>query len=137
MPTLQQAVEIFDWNDGGYRPLVFSDDWQVAVLNWVPDYNPGEQGQIERHEATDEVFVLWRGKGALYVLADDSIRVIDMVPGAAYNVTRGTWHGIVATPDASWIIVEKRDTHVNGTEVRALTGDELTQLKAQYPDWMP
>jgi len=129
-------VEKHNWDGEGYLPLVFFGDWQVATLNWEHMFDPANLGEIERHNGTDEVFVLWRGRGALLIGTRLGIKVLDMEPGAIYNVTRGTWHTLVATRDASWIIVETRDTHLHDTEIRQMAGDEIKQIRAQLPVWL-
>ncbi len=136
MADSMHQVEMHTWTGEGYRPLVFYGDWQVALLNWEPIFDPANLGEIERHSETDEVFVLWRGRGALFVATDAGIELVDMEPGAIYNVMRGTWHNLVATRDASWIIAEARDTHRHDTEVRQMTDSELKQLHEQMPDWL-
>lgn len=129
-------LQIFDWQGVGYRPLVFSHDWQVAILNWEPLFDLDKLSEIERHNQTDEVFILWRGRGALFVAGPEGLRIEDMRPGVVYNVPRGVWHNLLATPDASWIIVENRDTHLHDTEIRQLTAVEIGQLKANLPSWI-
>jgi hypothetical protein len=129
-------LQIFNWQGVGYQPLVFSHDWQVAILNWEPVFDLDNAGEIERHNLTDEVFILWRGRGALFVAEPAGLRIEDMQPGVLYNVPRGVWHNLLATPDASWIIVENRDTHLHDTEIRKLTSDELAQLKENRPPWL-
>ena len=136
MSRPQQALECHEWNGEGYRPLVFSDDWMVARLNWEPVFDPARLGEIERHMETDEVFVLWQGQAALFVVTEDGAHLVDMPPGTVYNVARGAWHNLVATRDASWIIVEKRDTHLYDTEIRQMTRAELTQIRALLPEWI-
>ena len=129
------GLEVHRYDGEGYSPLVFFGDWQVALLNWEPIFNLSSLGEIERHKETDEVFVLWRGRAALFVATETGINLVEMEPGALYNVTRGTWHNLVSTRDASWIIIETRDTHLNDTEIRQMAEEELQQLRAQLPLW--
>jgi mannose-6-phosphate isomerase-like protein (cupin superfamily) len=129
-------VDIHGYAGEGYAPLVFFDRWQVALLNWEPIFDPSSLGEIERHKETDEVFVLWRGRGALFVANDEGVELMEMEPGVLYNVTQGTWHNLVSTRDASWIIVETRDTHLDDTDVRQMTEEELRQLRQQFPSWI-
>ena len=65
------SLEVLSWAETGYRPLVFSADWQVALLNWEPIFDLANVGEIERHNQTDEVFVLVRGRAALFVVTPD------------------------------------------------------------------
>lgn len=128
-------LEIYEWNGEGYKPLVLTPRWMTALLNWEPSYDLQNASEIEVHKNTDEVFVLWRGKGALYVLEEDGIHVEDLKPGVVYNVPAGVWHGCLGSRDVSWIIVEDRDTNLYDTEVRKMTDEELHQLRIKAPAW--
>lgn len=127
---------VYYWTENGYQPLVFYDNWQVALLNWEPAYELDNAGDIECHENTDEVFVLWKGHAYLLVSSPDGLRAVDMLPGVIYNVPRCVWHTLLATRDVSWIIVESRDTHLNDTHVRKMTEEEWQHLRANLPVWV-
>lgn len=135
MATENEFVQILSWEKQGYAPLVFSQGWQTAILNWEPGADVDAVYRVERHNLTDEVFVLWKGSGALVIAEPAGLRVIDAVPGVIYNVTLGTWHTVIATRDSSWIIVENRDTHLHDTEYRNMTNKELDSFKSQLPGW--
>lgn len=129
-------LEVLGWDESGYKPLVFAPGWQVALLNWEPLFDRSNVGQIERHNETDEVFVLLSGGAALFVVSTEGLHVEDMRPGLVYNVREGIWHNLISTHDASWLIVENRDTHLDDCEYRELTADELAALDARLPDWV-
>lgn len=129
-------VDNFGWEGEGYRPLVACRDWLVALMNWEPRFDLANVGQVERHNRTDEVFVLTHGRGILFVDTDESIQAIDMETGVIYNVTAGTWHSVIGTRESSWLIVESNDTDAQNTDYRHLTEDELTKLEKQYPGWI-
>ena len=128
-------LEIYDYGEKGYMPLVFTPGWQVALLNWMPLYDLENASEIEVHTETDEVFILWKGHGALFVETDQGLRLEDMQPGVIYNVPKGSWHGVIATRDVSWIIVEDRDTHLHDTTIRSLTEAEKRTLREKAPGW--
>jgi mannose-6-phosphate isomerase-like protein (cupin superfamily) len=136
MEKSQSSLEIHTYTGSGYKPLVFFDGWQVAHLNWEPIYELENAGEIERHNQTDEVFVLWRGRAALFVSTPEGFCLEDMQPGVIYNVPRGVWHALLSTKDAAWIIVENRDTHLHDTEIRRMSDAELRQLHTGAPDWV-
>ena len=136
MNELHGLLEICRWNEQGYAPLVFCDGWQTALLNWEPIFDFANAGEIERHKQTDEVFVLWRGQALLFVSDGEKLRAEIMRPGIVYNVPRGVWHNLLSTRDASWIIVENRDTHLHDTELRSMTATEWETLEAVLPEWV-
>ncbi len=133
--TEATGLEIFEWDGEGYVPLVFSQGWQAAILNWEPGAETDAVYRVEKHADTDEVFVLWRGHGALVMAGPDGVAVVDAVPGKIYNVTRSAWHTVIGTKDSSWLIVENRDTHLHDTTYRDLSEAEMAQFRAQLPDW--
>ncbi len=133
---MARSLEVYTWQEEGYQPLVFGDGWQVALLNWEPLFDRANLTEIERHNDSDEVFVLLRGRAVLFTRADGGdLQAVEMVPGRVYNVPRGTWHNLVATRDVSFVIVENRDTHLHDTEIRPIRREELSALDAQLPDW--
>ena len=133
---MSDLLEIHTYNGIGYQPLVFSDGWQAALLNWEPIFDLANAGEIERHNQTDEVFVLWRGRAVIFVSDGERLQVEEMQAGAIYNVPRGVWHNLLARRDASWIIVENRDTHLGDTELRQMNPVEWAQLRALLPAWL-
>jgi hypothetical protein len=134
--SARPGLEIYEWEQQGYQPLVFSHDWQVALLNWKPAFELEKAGEIERHNQTDEVFVLVKGQAVLFTLsAEGEVLAVEMTPHLVYNVTAGTWHNLIATRDASWVIVENRGTHLGDTELRRMTAGELAALHARLPKW--
>jgi len=132
---VDQYLEVFDWGGVGYKPLAFEEHWQIAILNWEPIFAFENAHGIEAHQDTDEAFVLMRGKVMIFVATASGLRCEVMVPGKIYNVTRGTFHNLLATRDASCVVVETRDTDLRDTTIQPLTEIEKTQLRANTPNW--
>jgi mannose-6-phosphate isomerase-like protein (cupin superfamily) len=123
------TIEIYRWEQEGYKPLVFSDSWQVALLNWEPLFNRENLDEIERHNETDEVFVLLSGWSVLFARPESgTLEAIDMEPGIIYNVPKGVWHNLVASRDVAFLIVENKNTHLDDTEIRPIEAGELELL---------
>ncbi len=130
------GMQVFDWQGEGYQPLLFSHDWQVALLNWEPIFDLDKVGEIERHLQTDEVFVLLKGRAVLFTIDEaGQMLVEDMRLNTVYNVTQGSWHNLVSTRDASWLIVENRDTHLGDTELARLDEAQRNELFSRLPAW--
>ena len=101
----RSVLQVFEYTGEGYSPLVFSHDWQTAILNWEPAADATNLHEIERHIRSDEVFVLWRGKGAFVIMEEDGLRIVEAIPGTVYNVPMGTWHTVIGDrdhPGSSW-----------------------------------
>ena len=136
MPS-QKVISFFHTGDG-FQPLLISDGWQVAQLNDREDLHADSVSQIERHDATDEVFVLIRGTARLVIatesLAGFEFEVIEMEQGVTYNIPLGVWHTIITSPAMQVMIVEKDRTHENGVVRRKLTTVERTALRGRLTD---
>ena len=130
------VVNVLDWKGEGFQPLVEFGDWAVALMNWEARFDLSQVGDLERHNQTDEVFVLIRGRSLLFVVGEQGLQVHDMLPGALYNVTRATWHNVIGTRETTWLIVESRGTTQENTDHRRLTEGELALLQGQYPTWL-
>jgi mannose-6-phosphate isomerase-like protein (cupin superfamily) len=105
-------------------------------MNWEQRFDVSDVGKIERHNETEEVFVLLRGQSVLFVRTDEGIFAYDMQPGVLYNVGRGTWHNVIGTKDANWLIVEAKNTAVENSNYTTLTEVEKQTLISQYPEWL-
>jgi len=117
-------LEIHEYTGEGFQPLVYFGSWRVAVLNYIEELHPAKIDTLERHPETDEVFVLIRGQGILFLVDGESQDAI-LVPqvmemGKIYNVKPHTWHTIVVSRDASVLIVENGDTGRDNSEYVSL-----------------
>ncbi len=124
------------WEGEGYKPVVIGGDWLVALMNWELRFDPSAVGKIERHNETAEVFVLLQGKSVLFIKNEAGIHVEDMIPGIVYHVTRGTWHSVIGSRDAAWLIVEAKNTSVENSDYAILSPEEKKGLCEQYPTWL-
>ncbi|HTX93111.1 MAG TPA: hypothetical protein VMC09_17995 [Anaerolineales bacterium] len=110
----EKLVEIREYIGPGYQPVIDFGDWRVAILNYLDEVHPENIRSMERHNETDEVFVLERGRAVLFIGEGESqiekIHPQVMVPGKMYNIKRGVWHTVALTRDASILLVENRNT---------------------------
>jgi hypothetical protein len=115
-------LEIREYNGIGYAPLVDYGAWRVAILRFIDELLPHRLGKMQRHDETDEVFVLLAGRcilfigeGAEYVT---EIHAQDMEPMKLYNIKRGSWHTHTLSEDATVLIIENKDTNsTNSPEI--------------------
>ena len=126
------TLEIRDHEGEGYKPLVDSGEWRVAILRFQDGLQPGHQASMERHLETDEVFVLTKGEGTIVLGGNGpdvgELSFARMVIGRVYNIRKGSWHTISMSPDASVLIVENQDTTELNSEYRQLTADQRRSI---------
>ncbi len=126
MSIPESLLGVHIYADAGYLPLVDFGTWRVAILNYSHDLRPENIDAMQRHNATDEVFVLLRGRCILFVAegGDHSIAVIHaqpMAPHTIYNVKKAVWHTHSLSPDAMVLVVENRDTTYDNSPFCPLT----------------
>lgn len=131
-------IETYYSNDKGYHPFLIREEWQVAQLNYVEKHGLEDIDQIEVHNRTDEVFILFKGKA---ILVEAQIEQEDihfncqkMKPGVTYNIPAGTWHEIAMERDAEIIIVERANTHKQDCSYSKLTESQKQILYSKIKD---
>jgi hypothetical protein len=125
-------IEISDYTGEGYRPLIDYGQWRVAILRYIDELLPQKIGKMQRHDETDEVFVLLSGRCLLFLgEGNESVGAIhaqDMQPLKLYNVKRGVWHTHTLDEAATVLIVENRDTTLANSPEIELSADQRQQL---------
>jgi hypothetical protein len=126
MTISEKLLEIRDYTDEGYRPVVDYGAWRVAILNFSDDLLPENLIKMQRHNETDEVFVLLRGRCILFLGEGDkeitAIHAEDMSLFKIYNVKKAAWHTHTLSRDAMVLIVENRDTTYDNSPFCNLAG---------------
>jgi hypothetical protein len=132
MMICETLLEIRDHNLAGYKPVIDYANWRVAILNFSDELRPEKITALQRHNETDEVFILLRGRCILFLgQGDQAITAIhgqDMLPHTVYNVKKGAWHSHTLSEDAMVLIVENRDTTYDNSPFCPLTRDQQMTL---------
>jgi hypothetical protein len=132
MPIAKNLLEVSEYSGEGYLPLVDFDTWRVAVLNFIDELLPERLDTMERHDETDEVFVLLKGRCILFLGSEDQavikIYAEDLRPLKFYNVKKGCWHTHTLSEDASVLIVENLDTTSENSPTIALSAPQRREL---------
>ena len=102
------GIEIYEYNGKSYRSAMRFGTWQVAFLNHGKPFEEENFDKVERHNDSDEVFVLLEGKATLIV--GEELNRIEMEPNKIYNIPEGVWHHIFTTEGTRVLIVENDDT---------------------------
>ena len=63
----EKLLAIREFIDPGYQPVIDFGGWRVAILNYLDEIHPERIKSMERHNETDEVFVMVKGQGILYI----------------------------------------------------------------------
>ncbi|MBI5959933.1 MAG: hypothetical protein HY866_14435 [Chloroflexi bacterium] len=131
-------LEVQSYAGEGYQPLIDFGAWRVAVLRYHAELLPENISEMQRHDETDEVFVLLAGRCMLFLGegADQvtDVLAVDMEPLKLYNVKRGAWHSHTLSHDATVLIVENQDTVLENSPKTVLSLDQRKKLRALAGD---
>ncbi len=138
MDIPEKLLEVLEYKEEGYSPVVDYCSWRVAVLNYSDRLLPQNLSAMQRHNETDEVFILLRGRCILFVGEGDQdisdIWGVDMQPLKIYNVRKSTWHTHTLDRDAMVLIVENRDTTYDNSPFCPLTSPQQQIIMQQTAD---
>lgn len=125
-------LEVSTFSGEGYLPLVDYGAWRVAMLRYHPELESSAISTMQRHNETDEVFVLLAGRCILFVGEGmdhvTSIHAADMTPLQLYNVKCGAWHTHTLSRDASVLIIENRDTTGDNSPVVPISTAQQAEI---------
>lgn len=128
----EKLLEVREHDKEGYLPLVDYESWRVAILNFSDDLLPENIKTMQRHNETDEVFVLLNGRCILFIGGGDKkvtdIFAENMQPFKIYNVKKSVWHSHTLSRDAKLLIVENRNTTFDNSPFCPLTGMQRKRI---------
>ncbi|MBC8503245.1 MAG: hypothetical protein H8D34_00165 [Chloroflexi bacterium] len=134
MTAASHRLEITEWIGEGYHPCVDFGEWRVAILRYISELAPENIQTMERHNETDEVFVLLHGRCVLFIGEGESeiagVYPVEMQPHKLYNVKKGVYHTHTLSQDAIVLVVENRNTGEMNSDCIPLMGDQREQLVA-------
>ena len=109
-------LEIIEYNGDGFKPLISSDGWRVAIVHACERFLEKNLVRVERHLETDEVFVLIRGNASLFI--GNPGEKYNMEIGKCYNVKKGAWHCMSMMESSIVLIIENDNTGPENTEYK-------------------
>lgn len=132
---MMNGLDIIEHSGLGYKRLVNNAKWTLACLNYADRFDPANITTLERHNATDETFVLLCGEATLLLGA--SAERIRMEPLKYYNVRAGVWHHIVVSRDARVLIGENADTSVDNSDYLDIATGRIIQKRPEFEEVLP
>ena len=107
-------MEILDYTGSDFKAVLQFEGWKIGLLRYSDRFSKHQV--MERHNQTDEAFVLLDGEATLYV--EDA--TVTMEKCKVYNVKQGEWHHIVVSPDATVLVVENSNTSKENTDKKEI-----------------
>lgn len=122
--------------DGEALKRVYENaQWTVGIKNWKPSNDIEQIGNLERHNCTDELFVLLNGSCTLVYATEEGnsldLKTIEMKPYAVYQIPPSLWHNTIMTKEAKLLLIENSDTSMENSDLWDLTEEEVSFIKGQ------
>ena len=111
-------IEIASHESEDFRVVTEYGDCRIGMIRHSDRFS--RFAELEKHNQTDEAFVLLSGAATLYTDKE----TIPMEQNLVYNVPVGVWHHIVVSEGAVVLVVENKNTTVENSEKRYLNTSE-------------
>jgi lipoate-protein ligase B len=133
-----EYIDVTSYQGEGYLPMIDYEAWRVAILRYCEELEIQNLATMQKHNETDEVFVLLEGNCTLFTGGKgdyiNDIDAIAMKPLQLYNVKRGTWHTHTLDGAATVLIVENRDTADINSPKLTMTAEQIEQVRILFTD---
>lgn len=127
-------IKSYEFGEAGLSRVYENEKWMVGIKNWKPANDHANIDCLERHNETDELFVLISGRCVL-LFADEKggeleIGATVMEPMKVYNIPRSLWHNTVTMKDTKLILIEDSSTSSKNSDVLTLDAGQIAEAKA-------
>ncbi len=127
-------IENYAFDGEGMQRVFENEKWTVGIKNWKPANDVTGIDCLERHNKTDELFVLVSGSCTLiYANETDKgyeFEAVKMEPNKVYNIPATLWHNTITRKDTKMILIEDSNTSMENSNILSLNPDQITSVKA-------
>ena len=127
-------IESTEFDGAGLSRVYENDSWMVGIKNWKPENDVLGIDCLERHNETDELFVLLAGKCVLLFANEKAGGGIDiqteaMEQGKLYKIPRSLWHTTVTMKETKLLLVEDSATSSKNSDVLRLDASQMASIR--------
>ena len=126
-------IENYAFEGEGMQRVFEKEKWTVGIKNWKPANDITGIDCLERHNKTDELFVLVEGSCTLiYANETESgleLGAVKMEPDKVYNIPATLWHNTVTCKDTKMILIEDSNTSMENSDILALNESQIAKVK--------
>ena len=110
-------IEKYTFSGEDFNVMMTFEGWKIGFLRYSERFSDFKV--LEKHNETDEAFVLLEGSAVLYTDTPSC----PMEKCTLYNIPKGVWHHITVSKDATIMVVENSNTSKENTERMILNAD--------------
>ena len=104
----------------------------LGIKNWKPMNDIANINCLERHNETDELFILLSGSCTLLYANETAdglkLEAVEMEPGRVYNIPRSLWHNTVTEHDTKLALIEDVSTGPANSDNYDLSEAQIAEL---------
>ena len=117
-----QKIKVRKFDGGGFSRVYDNERFTVALKNAASENSKGAVKCLERHNETDEIFILLEGRAWMMEaeVADGNITELIEIPmkqHVLYVIPQGVWHNTWMEDGAKFAIIENVETSYDNTDV--------------------
>lgn len=124
----------YEFSGEGMARVYENAKWMVGLKNWKPANDISGIDCLERHNETDELFILLSGSCVLLqgneIAGKLELRAVNMEPMKVYNIPRGLWHNTVTRKDTKLALIEDSSTSAANSEVLKLDEAQRAHVRS-------
>ena len=124
----------YEYEGKGLTRVFENEKWMVGIKNWKPENDISGIDCLERHNETDELFILLNGSCTLLFANETAdglvIDKVDMEPMKVYDIPPSLWHNTVTKADTKLALIEDSATGSANSDVLKLTEDQIKYIRA-------
>lgn len=127
-------IENYSFDGEGMQRVFENEKWTVGIKNWKPANDITGIDCLERHNQTDELFVLVSGSCTLiYANETESgykFEAVKMEPNKVYNIPATLWHNTITCKDTKMILIEDSNTSMDNSDILSLDAEQIAAVQA-------
>lgn len=126
-------IESYEFSGEGMHRVFENEKWTVGIKNWKPANDITGIDMLERHNQTDELFVLVAGSCTLISAKETpeglQLSKVVMEPNKVYNIPATLWHNTITTKDTKMILIEDSSTSMDNSDLYTLSAKEIEAVQ--------
>jgi mannose-6-phosphate isomerase-like protein (cupin superfamily) len=127
------VIDSKEFSGEGMQRVYENEKWTVGIKNWKPANDITGLDCLERHNKSDELFVLVDGSCTLLYANEEggklNIKAVPMEKGKLYTIPKTLWHNTVTKKGVKMFLIEDVSTGNANSDVRPLKPEEIAEVK--------
>ena len=113
---MEQKILSYEFGGEGMTRVYENPKWMIGIKNWKPMNDIANINCLERHNETDELFILLSGRCTLLYACK------------VYNIPASLWHNTVTEHDTKLALIEDVSTGPSNSDNYDLSEAQIAEV---------